>query len=609
MYQTFGGFNMSKVITREEQQLENTWDLTSIFESDEAWEKAYQAVENRIGEAEKFRKGIHSAEELLEVLELDREVSEALGKIYVYAHLKHDQDTSNDTYSGMETRARSLVIKLNTSWSFITPAILSIPEAQLKEYMKDERLKEFKFDLEKLNAERPFILSDKEEQLMARAGEVMHTPTQVYGMFNNADLEFEPAVDKGGNEHTLTQGTYIDLLKSDDRVLRESAYENFYAQYGQYKNTLSQTLAGEINTHVFSSQARGYNSSRHQALKNNHIPEEVYDNLVNTVNDHLDLLHRYTKLRKDLLGLDSLKMYDVYTPLVKDVDFKVTYEEAKDWVLNALAPLGTEYTNILKEGFNNRWVDVYENKGKRSGAYSSGTYGTNPYILLNWQDNVDNVFTLAHEFGHSVHSYYSRKNQTSNQADYSIFVAEVASTFNEALLADYMFNTLEDKKKKLYLINEQLEGFRGTVFRQTMFAEFEHQIHVMREQGEPLTAGRLNEVYGELNKKYFGETVDYDDNIDVEWARIPHFYMNYYVYQYATGYSAAASLSKQVLEGGEPAAERYINEFLKKGSSNYPIEILKNAGVDMTTAEPVENAMKVFEAQLDQFEQLLSELE
>lgn len=600
---------MPEIMTREEQKLENTWDLTAIFESDEAWEEAYKSLENRVGEEQKFKDGINSKDELLEVLELDREISEEFGKLYVYAHLKHDQDTSNDTYSAMETRARSLAVILNTAWSFFTPAVLAIPEETLKEYMEDEKLKEFKFDLEQLNAERPYVLSDKEEQLLARAGEVMHTPTQVYGMFNNADLEFPPAVDENGKEHTLTQGTYIDLLKSSDRTLRASAYKKFYTQYSQFKNTLSQTLAGEVNTHVFSAQARGYNSSRHQALKNNHIPEEVYDNLVSTVNDNLHLLHRYTELRKKVLGLDSLKMYDVYTPLVKDVDFKVTYEEAEEWLLNALQPLGEEYVNIVKEGLHSRWVDVYENKGKRSGAYSSGTYGTNPYILMNWQDNVDSVFTLAHEFGHSVHSYYSRNNQNSNQADYSIFVAEVASTFNEALLADYMFKNLEDKKKKLYLINEQLEGFRGTVFRQTMFAEFEHKIHMMREAGEPLTAGRLNEVYGELNKKYFGDTIDYDEYIDVEWARIPHFYMNYYVYQYATGYSAAASLSKQVLEGGSEIAERYINEFLKKGSSNYPIEILKNAGVDMATFEPIENAMKVFEAQLDEFEELLSELQ
>ena len=599
---------MGKLITREEQQLENTWDLTTIFKSDEDFETAYKTLENKIANNDQFKDGFDSAEKLADALELERSLDTELGQLFVYAHLKHDQDTSNDTYSALESRARSLAVKYSTAWSFLVPAIMAIPEETLKEYAEHERLSEFKFDLEKLNKQRPHILSDKEEQILAQAGEVMHTPTQVYGMFNNADVDFKPAVDKDGKEHELTQGNYVELLKSSDRTLRESAYNNLYGEYNKFKNTLSQTLAGVVSTHAFSADVRGYDSSRHQALSNNHIPESVYDNLVNTVNDNLQLLHRYTELRKKFLGVDELKMYDMYVPLVEDTDFDMTYDNAKKWLVNALEPLGEEYVNIVKEGLESRWVDVYENKGKRTGAYSSGTYGTNPFILMNWQDNVNNLFTLAHEFGHSVHSYYSRKNQPANTSGYSIFVAEVASTFNEALLADYMFNKLDDKKQQLYLLNEQLEGFRGTVFRQTMFAEFEHAIHVMKESGEPLTAGRLSEFYGELNKKYFGEAVNYDDAINVEWARIPHFYMNYYVYQYATGYAAAASLSKQVLEEGEQTAQRYINEFLKKGSSDYPIEILKNAGVDMTTSEPIENALEVFEAQLTKFEELLADL-
>lgn len=600
---------MGKLITREEQQLENTWDLTTIFKSDEDFNTAYKTLEYKIADNEQFKDGFDSAEKLADALELERALDTELGQLFVYAHLKHDQDTSNDTYSALESRARSLAVKYSTAWSFLVPAIMAIPEETLKEYASHDRLKEFKFDLEKLNKQRPHVLSDKEENILAQAGEVMHTPTQVYGMFNNADINFKPAVDSEGKEHELTQGNYVEMLKSSDRTLRESAYNNLYGEYKQFKNTLSQTLAGVVSTHAFSANVRGYESSRHQALSNNHIPESVYDNLVNTVNDNMHLLHRYTELRKKFLGVDELKMYDMYVPLVEDTDFNMTYDNAKEWLVNALQPLGEEYVNIVKEGLENRWVDVYENKGKRTGAYSSGTYGTNPFILMNWQDNVNNLFTLAHEFGHSVHSYYSRKNQPANTSGYSIFVAEVASTFNEALLADYMFKKLDDKKQQLYLLNEQLEGFRGTVFRQTMFAEFEHAIHVMKESGEPLTAGKLSEVYGELNKKYFGEAVNYDDAIDVEWARIPHFYMNYYVYQYATGYAAAASLSKQVLEEGEQTAQRYINEFLKKGSSNYPIEILKNAGVDMTTSAPIENALEVFEAQLTQFEELLTDLE
>ncbi|KIH71514.1 oligoendopeptidase F [Salinicoccus roseus] len=599
---------MAKVITRQEQEEKNTWNLKTIFESDAAFEEKYKELEGRLGEEERFKGQIDSLETLADALETERELSEEIGRLFVYAHLKHDQDTSEDKYSALESKARTLVVKFNTAWSFLVPEIMKVDEETLEEWRMDPRLSEFSFDLEKLNKKRAYVLSDKEEKLLAQAGEVMSNPTSTFGMFNNADLEFPDAVDSEGNAHALTQGTYIDLLKSSDRKLRQSAYENLYSTYGAYKNTLSQTLQGVVSTHVFQAQARGYESARHQALSNNFIPEEVYDNLVKTVNDHLHLMHRYTELRRKMLGLDKLKMYDVYTPMVKDVDFEMSYEEAKEWMLASLEPMGETYVNIIKEGLENRWVDVYENKGKRSGAYSSGTYGTNPFILMNWQDNVNNLFTLTHEFGHSVHSYYSRQNQPSNMSGYSIFVAEVASNFNEALLADYMFKNLEDTKKKLYLLNEQLEGFRGSVFRQTMFAEFEHKIHSMKEAGEPLTAGRLNEVYGELNRKYFGDAVEYDDHIEVEWARIPHFYMNYYVYQYSTGYAAAASLSKQVLEEGEATAERYINEFLKKGSSDYPINVLKNAGVDMTTSEPIENAMKVFEAQLDQFEALLQEV-
>ena len=600
---------MSKVMKREEQRVEDTWDLASIFESDDAFERELKDIEKYLDKGEKFKDGIDSKEMLLEALETEREISEKASKLYVYAHLKHDQDTSNDTYTAMEGRVRSVLVKVNTAWSFLTPTIMNIDESTLNEWAQDESLKEFKFDLEKLNAKRAHVLSDKEENILAQSSEVTGNPTQTYMMFNNADLEFPDVVDGEGNKHPLSQGTFIDHVKSDDRVRRQSAYENLYATYRGFENTISSTLQGVVSAHAFEASVRGYNSSRHQALSKNFIPESVYDNLVKTVNDNLHLLHKYTELRKRILGLDELKMYDMYTPLVRDVEFDMTYENAKEWMLKSLEPMGEEFTDIVKEGLENRWVDVYENKGKRSGAYSSGTYGTNPFILMNWTDSVNNLFTLTHEFGHSVHSYLSRKYQNSNQAGYSIFVAEVASNFNEALLADYMMKNLDDDKKKMYLLNEQLDGFRGSVFRQTMFAEFEHEIHTMKESGTPLTAGALNKLYGELNKKYFGDSVSYDDNIATEWARIPHFYMNYYVYQYSTGYAAAQSLADQVLRGGKDVAERYMNEFLKKGSSDYPINVLKNAGVDMTTTEPIENAMKVFERQLNELEALLDKAE
>lgn len=598
---------MSELITRDEQKLENTWDLTTIFASDEDWERAFKKLEGYLGREEEVKGKIgDSAQHLLEALLLDTEIDEQLGKVYVYAHLKHDQDTSNAKYTAFEQRAANLASQFSARWSFMLPELMSIDEATLKSYVAElDGLKRFAFDLERINKKRPHVLSESEEKILAEASEALSASTNTFGMFNNADLKFDNVKDKEGNSLPLSHGNYITYLESDDRVLRENAYKEVYSKYGQFNNTLAQTLAGKVKASVFSSKVRNYESARAQALSNNDIPESVYDNLVQTVNDNLHLLHRYTKLRKELLGLDEMHMYDMYTPVIQDEKFEVTYEEAKAWMLKSLEPMGSEYTDVIKEGLTNRWVDVYENKGKRSGAYSSGTFGTNPFILMNWTDSVNNTFTLTHEFGHSAHSYFSRNNQPSNMSGYSIFVAEVASTCNEALLADYMYKHLDDDKKKLYLLNYQLDGFRGTVFRQTMFAEFEYLIHTLAEQNEPLTAERLNAEYRKLNEKYYGDAVITDDYIQYEWSRIPHFYYNYYVYQYATGYSAAYALSKKILEEGQPAVDKYINEFLKAGSSDYPIEVLKKAGVDMNKKTPIENACKVFEERLDAFEALI----
>ena len=598
---------MSELITRDEQKLENTWDLTTIFASDEDWERAFKKLEGYLGREEEVKGKIgDSAQHLLEALLLDTEIDEQLGKVYVYAHLKHDQDTSNAKYTAFEQRAANLASQFSARWSFMLPELMSIDEATLKSYVAElDGLKRFAFDLERINKKRPHVLSESEEKILAEASEALSASTNTFGMFNNADLKFDNVKDKEGNSLPLSHGNYITYLESDDRVLRENAYKEVYSKYGQFNNTLAQTLAGKVKASVFSSKVRNYESARAQALSNNDIPESVYDNLVQTVNDNLHLLHRYTKLRKKLLGLDEMHMYDMYTPVIQDEKFEVTYEEAKAWMLKSLEPMGSEYTDVIKEGLTNRWVDVYENKGKRSGAYSSGTFGTNPFILMNWTDSVNNTFTLTHEFGHSAHSYFSRNNQPSNMSGYSIFVAEVASTCNEALLADYMYKHLDDDKKKLYLLNYQLDGFRGTVFRQTMFAEFEYLIHTLAEQNEPLTAERLNAEYRKLNEKYYGDAVITDDYIQYEWSRIPHFYYNYYVYQYATGYSAAYALSKKILEEGQPAVDKYINEFLKAGSSDYPIEVLKKAGVDMNEKTPIENACKVFEERLDAFEALI----
>lgn len=600
---------MSQQLTREEQERkypEYTWDLTTIFESDEAFEEAFKEVEGQIGKEQEFKGHLgDSAETLYQALALEDELVSKLEKVYVYAHLKQDQDTANSKYTGFEARAHQLVIKFSSSWSFLIPEILQIDEEKMEQFVKEhEGLQRYEFDLKLINEKRPHVLSADKEKLLTEAQDALSTPENVYGMFSNADLEFEDAVDSDGQRHPLTQGTFIKCLESDDRTLRQSAYDNLYAKYGAYNNTLSSTLAGEVKKNVFNARTHNYNSAREAALSNNHIPEEVYDNLVATVHKYLPLLHRYTQLRKELLDLDDMKMYDLYTPLVKDVKFEMPYEEAKKWMLEALQPMGEEYMEVVKEGLENRWVDVYENKGKRSGGYSSGAHLTNPFILLNWSNTVSDLYTLVHEFGHSAHSYFSRKHQPSNSSDYTIFVAEVASTCNEALLSDYMDKHLDDDRR-LLLLNQELERFRATLFRQTMFAEFEHKIHQIEEAGEPLTAERMNQEYAELNRTYFGDAVETDEAISKEWSRIPHFYMNYYVYQYATGYSAAQSLSHQILTEGQPAVERYINEFLKKGSSNYPIEILKNAGVDMTTPEPIEQACQVFEEKLDAFEKLM----
>ncbi|RBN40885.1 oligoendopeptidase F, partial [Priestia megaterium] len=557
---------------------------------------------------EKFKGKLgESAQTLYDALQEQDELTMRVSKLYTYAHMRYDQDTTNSFYQGLNDRIKTLYTQIASALSYVTPEILSIEESKIKQYMAEHKeLKLYAHALDEITRERPHILSESEEALLAQASEVLGSSSNTFGMLNNADLEFPSIKDENGEEVEITHGRYIRFLESSDRRVRKEAFKAVYETYGKFKNTFASTLSGTVKKDNFSARVRHYNSARHSALSTNNIPEEVYDNLVKTVNDNLHLLHRYIDLRKKVLGIEDLHMYDLYTPLVKDVKMEVTYEEAKDYILKGLKPLGEDYLNVLKEGFENRWVDVHENKGKRSGAYSSGTYGTNPYILMNWQDNVNNLFTLAHEFGHSVHSYYTRKTQPYPYGDYSIFVAEVASTCNEALLNDYLLKTIDDEKQRLYLLNHYLEGFRGTVFRQTMFAEFEHDVHVRAQNGEPLTPELLTKLYYDLNKKYFGDNLVIDEEIGLEWARIPHFYYNYYVYQYATGFSAAAALSKQILEEGDAAVERYVG-FLKSGSSDYPIEVLKKAGVDMTTSQPIEEALAVFEEKLTEMERLLNQ--
>ena len=593
---------------REEIPTEDTWRLEDIFPTDKDWETEFREILRLIPRADDYKGRLgESADTLYEALQLQDEVMMRLDKLYTYAHMRYDQDTTNAFYQDLNDRAMNVYTRATARFSYIVPELLSIEEEKLKQFLEEkEELRLYEHALEEINLQRPHVLSAEMEALLAQGAEVFSLPGMAFGMLNNADLEFPSIKDEKGEEVQVTHGRYVVFLESPDRRVRRDAFHAVYSTYGKFKNTFASMLSGQVKKDNFLASVRHYKSARHAALAQNNIPEEVYDNLVKTVNRHLPLLHRYVALRKKVLGLDELHMYDLYTPLVKDVEMRVTYKEARDIVLKALEPLGEDYQQILRKAFENRWIDVHENRGKRSGAYSSGSYGTNPYILLNWQDNIDNVFTLAHELGHSVHSYYTRKFQPFPYGDYSIFVAEVASTCNENLLTDYLLRTLDDDKKRMYIVNHYLEGFRGTVFRQTMFAEFEHDIHQRAARGESLTADKLTEIYYDLNKKYFGDGMVVDEEIGLEWARIPHFYYNYYVYQYATGFSAASALSRQILQEGRPAVERYV-EFLKSGSSDFPLEVLKKAGVDMTSARPIEEACKVFEEKLIELEQLLAD--
>jgi oligoendopeptidase F len=592
--------------TRDQVSHQDTWRLEDIFTTDDQWEAEFLAVKAMIPKASEFEGKLgESADTFLALLTYQDELLMRMGKLYTYAHMRYDQDTTNSHYQALDDRAKNLYTQISSALSYVVPEILALEEDKVKSFISEkDELKVYAHAIEDITRTRPHVLSAKEEALLAKTSEVTSSPGTTFGMLNNADLKFPSIKDENGEETEITHGRYIRFLESSDQRVREDAFKAVYETYGSYKNTFASTLAGTVKKDNFYANVRNYKSAREAALSNNNIPEQVYENLVNTINDHLHLLHRYVSLRKKVLKLNEIHMYDLYTPLVKDVKMEITYEEAKDLVVKGLAPLGEEYQGILKEAYKNRWVDVQENKGKRSGAYSSGTYGTNPYILMNWQNNVNNLFTLAHEFGHSVHSYYTRKTQPYVYGNYSIFVAEVASTCNENLLNDYLLNTVDDEQKRLYLLNHYLEGFRGTVFRQTMFAEFEHQIHLKAQEGEALTPDLLTSMYYDLNKKYFGDDIVIDEEIGLEWSRIPHFYYNYYVFQYATGFSAATALSKQILEEGQPAVDRYL-DFLKAGSSDYPIEVLKKAGVDMTSSEPIKQALQVFEEKLNEMEQLL----
>lgn len=594
-----------KIPSRQEVDKSLKWKIEDLYTDDEQWKKGYEELKHSLTKFPDFRgKLSQSSDMLLKCLTFSDEVSQLAEKVFVYATMKFHEDTSNNFYQGLADQAQSIMVQLSSVSAFIIPEILSIDEAKLKEFINNNNgLKLYTQFINNLIRQKPHILSAELEELLAQAGDVMDAADNIFSMINDADIKFPDIKGEDGKEVELTKGRYTRFLESNDRKVRKEAFDALYETYLKQKNTLAATFNASVKKDCFVAKVRNYSSALKSALDSTNIPVEVYDNLLSTVHKNLNLMHRYVSIRKKALGVDELHMYDLYTPIVKDVKMEIPFEQAKLEVEKGLQPMGKEYITLLNKGFNEGWIDVVENKGKRSGAYSWGAYGTHPYVLLNYQNNLNYVFTLAHEMGHALHSYYSDANQPYVYAGYKIFVAEVASTVNESLLMDYMIKTSTDKTQKAYLINYFLEQFRGTLFRQTMFAEFEKITHELVEKGEALTVNVLCSIYHKLNEQYFGNDIVIDDYIDIEWARIPHFYNAFYVYQYATGYSAAIALSQNILNNN--GVNNYLS-FLKGGSSDYPINLLKIAGVDMATPEPIEKAMKVFENLLNQIEELLN---
>ncbi len=590
---------------RTEQKKENCWAMEDLYASDELWREDFEALQRKLPELSTYAGRLgEGAEVLLAYLRYDEQYSLTGERLYVYANQRLHEDTSNGTYQDLSDQATSLMVKMDQATAFFAPELLQMEWSQIEKWLEENKeLSKYRRYLYEYFRKKDHILSDAIEEVLAGVGELTETSSDVFSMFNNADIHFQSIQDASGKELEVTHGTFIKLLENPDREVRRQAFESVYSEYHKYKNTLAATYRGNIKQYVFMAKTRNYQSSLEYGLSGSHIPTEVYHQLVDTVNEYLPLLQRYVQIRTQCLGVDELHMYDLYASMVPGVDMKISFAKAKEIVLKGLAPLGEDYLDVLREGFANRWIDVYENEGKRSGAYSWGAYGTHPYVLLNYQDNLNNVFTLAHEMGHALHSYFSDEAQPYIDAGYRIFVAEVASTCNESLLIHYLLENSKDKKEKAYLINYFLEQFKGTLFRQTMFAEFEKITHSMVEKGESLTPDRLCEIYYELNRKYFGDKMCIDTEIEMEWARIPHFYTPFYVYQYATGFSAAIAISRKILSGDTVVLEGY-KKFLHSGGSMDPIDLLRLAGVDMTKKEPITEAMELFRELLDEMESL-----
>lgn len=597
---------IKKVPARSEVPEELTWDLERVYQSIEDWKKDQQKLENKLNEFKYAKDQLEmNADKFLEVIEQYLEIMRIYEKLAVFASMKNDQDTTNSQYQELQGMADNLGTQVSEAVAWFQPALVHLDDQVVQDYFhQNSKLKPYRHFITELRSQREHLLSDAQEELLAAAGNIFGAPEKTFEMLSDADLKFPIVEGENGQKVELSEGTYSKLLESGDQKVRQGAFKALYQTYGAFKNTFATTLTSQVQVQNYQAKVRHYASAKDAALSENHIPDKVYDVLIDEVHRNLPLLHRYVKLRGEVLNLDKVHMYDLYTPIVKESNLSFTYSEAQAKALEALQVYGDDYLQHVQEAFDNRWIDVVENKGKRTGAYSSGGYDTDPYILLNWQDGLEDLYTLVHEMGHSMHSYYTTHTQPYVYGDYPIFVAEIASTTNENLLTDYLLKTEKDPQVRAFVLNHYLDGFKGTIFRQTQFAEFEQWIHEQDANGKSLTADSISKFYGDLNKQYYGPAIYNDDEIAMEWMRIPHFYYDFYVYQYATGFAAATTLSQRIEDDDPAHTEAYLN-FLKSGSSAYPIETMQKAGVDMTQRAYLEKAFKVFEERLNELEKLI----
>ena len=596
---------VKKLRRRDEIPESDKWRIDKIYETPAKWNEELNKLKEEAPKLKDFEGKLGNKEDLKAFLLLNEKLSRKLGKLYVYAHMRSHEDTSNPKMQSLVNKIDPYSAEFSSYTAYFVPEILSLKEGTIENFINEDKdLKQYKIYFEMILNEKPHILSKEVESVLASVSDCLGAPESIYSMLTNSDMTFGEIVDESGRKVELTEGNYISFIKSKDRKVREAAFKLLFGTYKKYENTLATSLTSSIKNFVFESKTRKYNSSLEASLKPNNIPVEVYYNALKTVDENMDALHRYVRIKKKLLNLEEIHMYDLYVPVIECKKEHLEYKDAISLVEEGLKPLGKEYLDIFNEGINEGWIDVYENKGKRSGAYSWGSYDTMPYVLLNYNYELNDASTLAHEMGHSIHSYYTRKTQPYIYGDYSLFCAEVASTTNEILLIHHLIEKETDKNKKLYLINQELEQIRTTVFRQLMFAEFELKTHEAIENGESLTSEVLCKMWKDINIKYFGKDMNVDEEISIEWARIPHFYSDFYVYQYATGYAAASSFANSILSKGEEAVEKYKG-FLKAGGSMYPIDTLKMAGVDMTTSKPLKDTLDRFNELLDMLEEII----